>query len=116
MLVQSFECDVLVPAPQVAQFDVTDSVEAHMAVELASLPWYAYLAGFGLVVALVVLVRAVLHKFPGNRPPVYEEIPFIGGLVGFIRSPIQLATRGYKAVGEVSPAHSMVMCEHACAQ
>jgi sterol 14alpha-demethylase len=73
-----------------------------MAVDLSSLPWYAYLAGLGLMLSLAVLLRAVLHKFPGSRPPVYEEIPFIGGLIGFIRSPIELATRGYKAVGEVS--------------
>ena len=73
-----------------------------MTVELGAVPWYTYLAGFLLLIALAVLLRAALHKFPGNRPPIYEEIPFVGGIVGFIRSPIQLATRGYKAVGEVS--------------
>jgi hypothetical protein len=73
-----------------------------MVASITSLPWYVYLAGVGLLISLIVLLRAVLHKFPGNRPPVYEEIPFIGGVIGFIRSPIQLATRGYKAVGEVS--------------
>jgi sterol 14alpha-demethylase len=77
-----------------------------MAVEITSLPWYAFLAGLGLLFSLAVLLRAVLHKFPGNRPPVYEEIPFIGGLIGFVRSPIELATRGYKAVGEVSSPRS----------
>lgn len=84
-----------------------------MAVEITSLPWYAYVAGFVLVLSLAVLLRAVLHKFPGQRPPVYEEMPFVGGLVGFIRSPIQLATRGYNAVGEVSAHDSASIGIHA---
>jgi hypothetical protein len=72
-----------------------------MALAITGLPWYVYIAGVALLLSLAVLLRAILNKFPGNRPPIYEEIPFIGGLVGFIKSPIELASRGYRAVGEV---------------
>lgn len=64
-------------------------------------PWYVYCSFAALAIAAMVLVRAISNRLPGKRPPIFEEIPFIGGLVGFIKSPIELGMRGYDAVGEV---------------
>ena len=63
-------------------------------------PAYVYAAGILLALALLLLVRAVVNKFPGKKPPIFEEIPLIGGLVGFMQSPVGLARRGYDALGE----------------
>lgn len=64
-------------------------------------PWYVYCSFAALAAAAIVLVRAILNRLPGKKPPIFEEIPFIGGLVGFIKSPIELGKRGHDAVGEV---------------
>ena len=69
-----------------------------------AVPAYVWLAVIVLVLALLVLIRAVQNKFPGKKPPVFEEIPFIGGIMGFVQSPISLARRGYDALGEVRSA------------
>jgi hypothetical protein len=67
-----------------------------------NIPASVYAAGLFLFMALAVLVRAISNRFPGQRPPIYEEIPFIGGILGFSKSPVQLAQRGYRSLGEVS--------------
>ena len=64
-------------------------------------PCYVYCSVAALAVAVMIFARAVANKFPGRKPPVFEEIPFIGGLLGFISSPIELGKRGHQAVGEV---------------
>lgn len=67
------------------------------------MPVHVWAAGALVVIAVVVLLRALVNKLPSKRPPIFEEVPFIGGLLGFIDSPIKLARRGYDALGEVSP-------------
>lgn len=64
-------------------------------------PLHVYLLGIAFVLAAAILLRAVLNKWTGRKPPIFEEIPFVGGIAGFIKSPIALAQRGYDALGEV---------------
>ena len=70
---------------------------------------FSWAAGLLLAAAAVVLLRALLHRLPSNRPPIFEEIPFIGGILGFIDSPIKLARRGYDALGEVRCGQSLAL-------
>jgi hypothetical protein len=83
-------------------------------------PAYVWAAGIVLALTLLILARSVSNRFHGARPPVFEEIPFLGGIWGFINSPIGLARRGYDALGEVcasafpasSPAVLSITCKH----
>ena len=64
-------------------------------------PPYVYLLGLAFALTLVIFLRAVSNKWTGKRPPIFEEIPFVGGIIGFVQSPIALARRGFEALGEV---------------
>jgi hypothetical protein len=64
-------------------------------------PAYVSVAAVLFAVALLFLHRVIANACPGKRPPIFEEIPFIGGLIGFLKGPIDLARRGYDACGEV---------------
>mmetsp|Transcript_6366 Transcript_6366/g.14126 ORF Transcript_6366/g.14126 Transcript_6366/m.14126 type:complete len:494 (+) Transcript_6366:74-1555(+) len=57
-------------------------------------------AVFAVSVAVIgrVLFNTVLN---GKRPPVFEGIPFVGGLLKFAKGPWGLLTDGYKKHGEV---------------
>lgn len=68
-------------------------------------PWYVYFSFVALGLAMIIFARAVSNKFPGKQPPIFEEIPFIGGIMGFVKNPIDLGKRGYSAVGEVRNRH-----------
>ncbi len=37
------------------------------------------------VAALLVVARLVLNKLTGSRPPVFEGVPFIGGMIKFAK-------------------------------
>jgi myosin-crossreactive antigen len=65
------------------------------------MPFHIWTAGIVLLVAALALIRAISNRFQGTKPPIFEEFPFIGGLMGFIKSPVDLARRGYIAMGEV---------------
>ena len=64
-------------------------------------PIYVNLAAIVLGFALIVLYRSISNAFTGKRPPIFEEFPFIGGFMGFVKDPVDLARRGYEACGEV---------------
>ncbi|KAG1666372.1 hypothetical protein FOA52_007910 [Chlamydomonas sp. UWO 241] len=50
----------------------------------------------------VVVMRHLSHTLLlGNRPPVFEGIPLIGGLLKFIKGPMSLMTEGYATLGDV---------------
>lgn len=55
-----------------------------------------------VVVGLAALVgRLLQYAMPGKMPPIFEGIPFIGGLMKFARGPWELMTEGYATCGEV---------------
>jgi hypothetical protein len=80
------------------------------ALSCGPVPAYVYVFWIMLGLAVVVLIRAVLNKFPGKRPPIFEEIPFLGGIIGFVQSPIDLGRRGYDALGEVRWPQRLGLC------
>ncbi|KAL3157764.1 hypothetical protein ABBQ32_012190 [Trebouxia sp. C0010 RCD-2024] len=47
------------------------------------------------------ILRLITNCLPSQRPPVFEGIPFIGGLLKFVQGPNKLLDRGYKKHGEV---------------
>lgn len=65
-------------------------------------PVYVTAAAVLLFITLVLVARMVVNAFPGNKPPILESIPFIGGLLGFLDSPLKLARHGFEKYGEVS--------------
>eukprot|EP00877_Chromochloris_zofingiensis_P002450 jgi/Chrzof1/12205/Cz06g25080.t1 len=64
-----------------------------------------------LAVVSLLLGRVLQNQFSGSRPPVFEGIPFIGGLLKFIGGPMRLMETGYATYGEcftVPVAHKRV--------
>lgn len=51
-------------------------------------------------VALAV-IRILANAFHGNKPPIFEGIPFVGGLMKFAGGPWKLMHTGYEQLGEV---------------
>lgn len=69
-------------------------------------------------VALLVLTRVASNRMPGRRPPVFEDVPFVGGLLGFLKGPIGVAEEGYRRFGEVCGRRAKARpgpALHACA-
>lgn len=61
-----------------------------------------FLPAAALILAASLIVgRVLLNAFPGKRPPVFEGIPFIGGLLKFSKGPYKLMEAGYAKHGEV---------------
>jgi sterol 14-demethylase len=59
------------------------------------------IAAILVVFATLLIGRVVLNSMPGKTPPVFEGIPFVGGLLKFIEGPMTLMTNGYAKFGEV---------------
>ncbi|KXZ44315.1 hypothetical protein GPECTOR_69g408 [Gonium pectorale] len=56
----------------------------------------------GAVLFLALMVgRLLFNNLPGKRPPVFEGIPYIGGLIKFAKGPWNLLEEGYAKHGEV---------------
>lgn len=51
--------------------------------------------------ASFILARIISNALPRKTPPVFEGIPYVGGLLKFISGPINLMTEGFKKHGEV---------------
>eukprot|EP00775_Hariotina_reticulata_P006190 gene6190-6426_t len=69
----------------------------------------ALLAVFALI--SVFVARVLANAFPGNKPPVFEGVPFIGGLQKFAGGPWKLMESGYCKFGDaftVPVAHKRV--------
>lgn len=47
------------------------------------------------------VLRLLANRVPSQSPPVFEGIPFIGGVLKFVQGPKQLLEQGYKKYGEV---------------
>lgn len=59
---------------------------------------------WGLIIigaAVLVVLRLAINYLPGNTPPIFEGIPFIGGILKFLKGPLKLIDEGYKRHGEV---------------
>ena len=48
-----------------------------------------------------VALRIVARSLPSSTPPIFEGLPFIGGIVGFLTGPLNLLHNGYTKRGEV---------------
>ncbi|GLI64117.1 hypothetical protein VaNZ11_007292 [Volvox africanus] len=76
------------------------TAELSVLLENISIPQLVLGASTVLLLALVV-GRLLFNKFPGKRPPVYEGIPYVGGLIKFSKGPWKLLHDGYAKFGEV---------------
>ncbi len=43
-----------------------------------------------IVLVSVIVGRLLQNSLPGNRPPVFEGVPFIGGLMKFVGVSVQM--------------------------
>eukprot|EP00891_Asterochloris_glomerata_P008191 jgi/Astpho2/8191/e_gw1.00120.216.1_t len=64
-------------------------------------PPAAYAAFTLGVVLSVIVLRLISNKLPSKAPPVFEGLPFIGGIIKFAQGPMRLMDEGYKRYGEV---------------
>lgn len=51
--------------------------------------------------ASVLIARLLSNVLPKKTPPVFEGIPYVGGLLKFLSGPIKLMTEGFEKHGEV---------------
>eukprot|EP01023_Acetabularia_acetabulum_P044970 TRINITY_DN4543_c2_g2_i4.p1 TRINITY_DN4543_c2_g2~~TRINITY_DN4543_c2_g2_i4.p1 ORF type:complete len:487 (-),score=100.37 TRINITY_DN4543_c2_g2_i4:612-2072(-) len=49
----------------------------------------------------LIVLRYVQNTLVGKRPPIFEDIPYIGGMLQFAKGPLPLFTEGYARFGEV---------------
>lgn len=71
-----------------------------VAFELSQYAWVGLIVS--AVIAASLLVGKLFDAVRGTkRPPIFEGVPFIGGLLKFIRGPWKLLNEGYKLHGEV---------------
>lgn len=61
----------------------------------------ALLATAAAAVVALVMIRIMANTFHGSKPPIFEGIPFIGGLMKFAGGPWKLMHTGYEQLGEV---------------
>ncbi|KAK9794631.1 hypothetical protein WJX73_002662 [Symbiochloris irregularis] len=54
-----------------------------------------------VVLASVVVLRVITNHITLNGPPVFEGLPFVGGILKFLQGPMQLMKGGYQKYGEV---------------
>eukprot|EP00798_Chlamydomonas_sp_ICE-L_P003621 gene3621-13706_t len=57
--------------------------------------------GLLVIIAAAVVGKLVMNRVVGKTPPIFEGIPFIGGLIKFVKGPMGLMTDGYALCGEV---------------
>ncbi|MEW5310686.1 MAG: hypothetical protein WDW38_002458 [Sanguina aurantia] len=62
---------------------------------------YMVLAACVVVSATLILGRLLANALPGKQPPILEGIPYIGGLLKFVKGPMSIMTEGYNQLGEV---------------
>lgn len=60
-------------------------------------PWIVAL----VCILIAIVVRRLLSEVPSSNPPLYETVPFVGGLLSFLKGPLNLVHNGYIAKGEV---------------
>ncbi|GFR40145.1 hypothetical protein Agub_g701 [Astrephomene gubernaculifera] len=58
-------------------------------------------AGSAVLFLTLVVGRLLFNGIPGKRPPVFEGIPYVGGLLKFAKGPWKLLHEGYAKYGEV---------------
>eukprot|EP00878_Enallax_costatus_P004843 GHUV01005097.1.p1 GENE.GHUV01005097.1~~GHUV01005097.1.p1 ORF type:complete len:497 (+),score=160.86 GHUV01005097.1:332-1822(+) len=64
-----------------------------------------------VTLASLFVARIVSSTFPGSKPPVFEGVPFVGGLMKFAGGPWKLMQDGYSKFGDaftVPVAHKRV--------
>lgn len=49
---------------------------------------------------VLIVLRLAVNYLPGKTPPIFEGIPFIGGILKFSKGPLTLIDEGYKLHGE----------------
>lgn len=77
---------------------VFGSIEA----TIAGLPRpLAALLALAAILGMLAFGRLVLRGLASKAPPVFEGVPFIGGLIKFAQGPMKLMADGFKSCGEV---------------
>ncbi|CAL8469499.1 g9040 [Coccomyxa elongata] len=60
-----------------------------------------YVGATAIFLLAIAALRLISNSLPSKAPPVFEGLPFIGGIVKFASGPMKLMSDGYKQYGEV---------------
>ncbi|KAK9811423.1 hypothetical protein WJX72_003728 [[Myrmecia] bisecta] len=60
-----------------------------------------YVGATVLLLVSLLILRVASNHMTFKAPPVYEPIPFVGGLIKFVQGPMRLMSDGYRSKGEV---------------
>ncbi|KAK9831328.1 hypothetical protein WJX81_002868 [Elliptochloris bilobata] len=64
-------------------------------------PAALYLVGTFVFLLAVAALRVISNQLNAKAPPVFEGVPFLGGILKFVQGPMKLMAEGYARHGEV---------------